>query len=69
MSQPPYGAPPPPPGPPPPPYLGGPPAYGGPALPPPPATVKRTIGFTVGLLTAIALVLFVALVAVITTTN
>jgi hypothetical protein len=84
MTQPPYGAPqgvPPQP----PPYLGGAPApqqhqqfqqpyppqngYGGVALPPPPPSAKRTIGFTMGLITAIALIGFVVLVAIITATN
>ncbi|WP_418057652.1 hypothetical protein [Pimelobacter simplex] len=38
----------------------------GPGLPPPPASAKRTIGFTMGLLTAIALIGFVVVVAIIT---
>lgn len=70
---------------PPPAYLGGgapppaphqqPPAgYGvpagyGPGLPPPPASAKRTIGFTTGLLTALVLIGFVVVVAIITATN
>lgn len=45
------------------------PAGYGPALPPPPPSARRTIGFTVGLLTAIVLIGFVVVVAIITATN
>lgn len=75
----------PPQGPPPPAYLGGgapgpvpgqPPAYGGPpagpggpGLPPPPASAKRTIGFVMGLITALALIACVVVVWLITANN
>jgi len=38
----------------------------GPGLPPPPPTKPRTIGFTMGLLTAIVLIAFVVVVALVT---
>ncbi|KAB2812496.1 hypothetical protein F9L07_12085 [Pimelobacter simplex] len=50
----------------------GPAGYGvpgvpaGPGLPPPPPSAKRTIGFTMGLLTALVLIGFVVAVALIT---
>ncbi|NYI44301.1 hypothetical protein BJ993_001381 [Nocardioides aromaticivorans] len=53
-----------------PPAYGGPPAgYGGPGLPPPPASAKRTIGFVMGLITALALIACVVVVWLITANN
>ncbi|TWH00803.1 hypothetical protein L615_000200000130 [Nocardioides sp. J9] len=47
----------------------GPAGFGGPGLPPPPPSDKRTIGFWMGLLTAIVLVGMVVVVWLVTANN